>query len=240
MSTASRTPAGPSTIDFEKCFRFVVEDPEWVKKILIGGLFALLGILIVGLFFVAGYWARLLKRVAAGEARPLPDWDDLGGIFGDGLRLVGLYFSYTVGAGLLVGIPAGAGVLLLVALGSTAGHSDDAASALAGLVGLGVTGLYAFFLVLMLALSLYLPSAFLRVVLKDDFRAGFAFRENLAFIRANLGNYALSLVFYLLASFLSQFGVVLCCVGIFPLAFWGYCILGYALGETVRLNPGSV
>ncbi len=240
MSTASAAPAGPPTIDFAQCLRFVIEDPEWIKKILIGGLFALLSPLIVGAFFVAGYWARLLKRVAAGVARPLPDWDDLGGIFGDGVRLVGLYFSYTLGAGLIVGIPAGVGCLALISLGAAAGRSEGGEGAVAALGSLGFTGLYALFLLLMLPLALSLPAAFVRVVIKDDFGAGFAFRENFEFIRANLGNYALSLVLHLLAGFVAQFGVVLCCVGVFPLAFWGYCVLGFALGETVRLNPGSV
>jgi hypothetical protein len=69
---------------------------------------------------------------------------------------------------------------------------------------------------------------------------GFAWREIFAFIRANLGNYFLSLVIYLLASFVAQFGVILCCVGLFPAAFWSYLVLAAGLGQTVRLNPTSV
>jgi len=42
------------------------------------------------------------------------------------------------------------------------------------------------------------------------------------------------------ARFASQFGLLLCCVGVFPAAFWSSLVLGYALGETVRLNPRSV
>jgi hypothetical protein len=241
MSITPTAAGSPPTIDFGKCFRYFFEDPDWLKKALIGGLFTLLSLLIVGMFFVAGYWARLLKRVEAGEERPLPEWDDLGGIFGDGLKLVGLYFVYNLGLALLVSIPAGLIFGLLVAMGSVARReSGDAESAIAALGGLGITGLYAVFLILVLALSLYLPAAFVRVALKNDFAAGFAFRDNFAFIKANLGNYVLSLVFYLLTSFLAQFGVILCCVGVFPIAFWGYCVLGFALGETVRLNPGSV
>ena len=45
---------------------------------------------------------------------------------------------------------------------------------------------------------------------------------------------------YLLASFVSQFGMILCCVGLFPAAFWAYVVLAYGLGETVRMNPTSV
>ena len=65
-------------------------------------------------------------------------------------------------------------------------------------------------------------------------------REILAFMRANLGNYLISLVIYLIASFLSQFGIVLCCVGIFPAAFWGYMVLAVAIGQTVRLSPSPI
>jgi hypothetical protein len=82
--------------------------------------------------------------------------------------------------------------------------------------------------------------ALTRAALRDSFSEGFAWRPIVAFIQANLGNYALALVLYLVASFLSQFAVILCCVGIFPAAFWSYLILGYGLGETVRLNPTSV
>jgi hypothetical protein len=86
----------------------------------------------------------------------------------------------------------------------------------------------------------YLPAAMTRSALRDSFSEGFAFREIARFIQANLGNYALTIVVYLVASFVSQFGAILCCVGVFPAAFWAYEILAYALGETVRLNPTSI
>jgi hypothetical protein len=94
-------------------------------------------------------------------------------------------------------------------------------------------------MVVSLAALVYLPAAMARAALRGSFAEGFSWREITAFIQANLGNYALALVVYLLASFLSQFGMLLCCVGIFPAAFWSYQILAYALGETVRLNPTS-
>ena len=59
---ATPTPAGSGTIDFAKCFTFAVEDPDWLKKILFGGLFTLLSVLIVGIFFVSGYWVRFFRR----------------------------------------------------------------------------------------------------------------------------------------------------------------------------------
>ena len=69
--------------------------------------------------------------------------------------------------------------------------------------------------------------------------AGLEWRENVAFIKANLANYALALVSYLVAAFVAQFGVLLCCVGVFPAAFWSYLVLAMALGQTSRLSTAS-
>ena len=237
------TPAVPHdspTVDFGRCFRFVIEDPDWVKKILIGGAFALLSAVIVGTFFVAGYWVRFLRRVAAGDPRPLPEWDDLGGIFSDGLKLVGTYFAYVFG---MVAVVLALGCVvgtLGFGIGGLSHGSDDARSAVAALGGLALVAVYGLFALLGLALAIFLPAVFVRVALKDRFEEAFAFRETVRFIQANLGNYALSLVFYLVANFASQFGLLLCCVGVFPAVFWSYLVLGYALGETARLNPRSV
>jgi uncharacterized protein DUF4013 len=235
------TPAAPPpNIDFGRCFRFVVEDADWVKKLLIGGVFTLLSALIVGTFFVAGYWVRFLRRVVAGEPRPLPEWDDLGGIFGDGLKVVGAYFVFVAGVLALV-LLLGCGVgIVVVGIGGLSDLSESARAMAAALGGIGLVGVYALLALLGLAGALFLPAVFVRVALKDRFEEAFAFREALAFIQANVGNYLLSLVFYLVANFASQFGALLCCVGIFPAVFWSYLVLGYSLGETVRLNPRSL
>jgi Protein of unknown function (DUF4013) len=236
MASPSLAPR-PETVDFGRCFRFVVDDPDWVKKILIGGAFTLASALIVGLFFVAGYWVRLLRRVAAGEPLPLPEWDDLGGIFRDGLPVMGVYFVHLLGVLVVVAAFGCAGGLVVFGLGGLGGASHEAADALGALGALGFAGFYLVLILLGLALGLYLPAAFVRVALRGELKDGFDWRANVEFIRANLANYALSLVFYLVAHFLSQFGVLLCCVGVFPCAFWAHLILAYGLGETVRLNP---
>jgi hypothetical protein len=234
MATAPQGPTG--SVDFGRTFTFVTDDPDWITKLLVGGLFTLLSAILVGLPFVLGYWARTVKNVATGQARPLPAWDDLGGFFSDGLRLLGVYFVYGLGLSVAIGLVAGVVMIPLFAMGAT----DGGEGAAAALGGIGILLLYAVILVVSLAALVYLPAALLRSALRDSFAEGFAVREVVAFIQANLGNYALALVIYLLASFLSQFGMILCCVGIFPAAFWSYLVLGYGLGETVRLNPASL
>ena len=238
MATAAPAPSG--TIDFGRCFAFLTEDPSWLTKILVGGLFTLLTTVLVGVPFILGYWARTLKNVAAGKQHPLPEWDDLGGIFSDGLRLVGVYLVYAIGLVVALGLIGGVLVVPFIALGASGALDDSAGGLVAALGGLGTLLLWAIIMITSLAALVYLPAAMARAALRDSFSEGFAWREITAFIRANLGNYALALVIYLVASFLSQFGMILCCVGIFPAAFWAYEVLAYALGETVRLNPGSI
>jgi hypothetical protein len=89
-------------------------------------------------------------------------------------------------------------------------------------------------------LGLYVPAALARTALRGTMADGFDWRAVVDFIRANLGNYLLSIVVYLAASLLAQFGFLLCCVGVFPAAFWSYMVFGVALGETIRLNPTSL
>ena len=239
MSSSPASSSRPPSLDFGRCFTFITDDPDWVKKVLIGGAFVLASFLLVGAFFVAGYWSRFVKAVAAGQPRPLPEWDDLGGIFSDGLRVVGLYFACWVGAFavlLLLACPIG---LVFGGLASVS-SSNGAREALSALSGIGIFFVYGLFILLAFGMSLVFPAAATRVVLKDDLSAGFDYRAVFGFVRLNLGNYLLSLVVMILANFVAQFGAILCCVGVFPAVFWAYLTLGYALGETVRLNPASI
>lgn len=233
----SRDTAPPPTaseLDFGRAFGFVFQDPDWIKKMLLGGLFSLLGMLIVGLFFVSGYFLRLVRRSARGEERPLPDWDDLGGLFGEGVPAVGAYLAYVMP---LVLVPIFMVIGSALLFGGSAGlahRSEDAANALGAMLSVVVLALYALFMLAMFALMVYLPAALVRLALLGRFGAAFEVGENLAFIKRNLGPYLLALGFYLVASFVAQFGVILCFVGVFPISFWSICVLGWCLGQVAR------
>jgi hypothetical protein len=236
MSTTGTPAGGGDTLDFGRAFQFVPEDPDWIKKILIGGLFSLLGMLIVGGIFIAGYFLELIRRVARGEPRPLPDWDDLGSFFAEGLRAVGVYLAHLLA---LMAIPLGLGCLVGLFAGglSSLTSSHRAGDGVAAALGMGLMMLYVFLAFAMLLLLIYIPAAMVRLAMSRRFAAGFEFRENVEFIRRNLLNYVLAIVLYMLASFAAQFAVILCCVGVFPVSFWAVCILGWALGETARRDP---
>jgi hypothetical protein len=45
-------------------------------------------------------------------------------------------------------------------------------------------------------------------------------------------------VAFLTANFLSQFGILLFCVGIIPATFWSQCVGAYAMGEVAFRDAG--
>jgi hypothetical protein len=238
MSTAAPAPSG--SVDFGRAFTSVTEDPDWIKKVLIGGAFALLSSVLVGIPFVLGYFGRTLRNVVAGTARPLPEWDDLGGIFSEGLRLAAVYLVYLLGVAVVFG---GLGCLFMapvMLLGGARSSEFDPSQAVGAISGLAMVALYGLFMLASLAMAVYLPAAIARAALRGTVADGFDWRAVIAFIKANLGNYALSLVVYLAASLLAQFGMILCCVGLFPAVFWSYLVFAHALGQTIRLNPSSL
>jgi len=230
-------PQAPSRdLDLGQGFRFFFEDPDWIKKILIGGVFMLLASLIVGAVFVFGYGVHLLRRVVRGEPRPLPEWEDLGRYFSDGLRGFGIYLLHVVAVAI---VPAVFGCLIGLMGGGMASafKSSGASDAAGGLIAIAMLGLYAVTFLMMLVVLVYVPAAFTRFAVLDRFSAGFEVRENVAFIRRNLGRYALALVLGLLAHFVGQLGVILCCIGVFPTSFWAFCVGAWAMGEVARRDP---
>ncbi len=232
---ARHTPPSGS-LDFGRSLAFVFEDPDWVRKILVGALFGLLSFLAIGGFFIGGYVLRVLRRSAQGEAAPLPEWDDLGGMLVDGLRSTCIYLGYIVP---LIGIP----ILVALSLGLAGiltGRAESTGDAQELLLGLIILAAYGFFFLVSLALMIYLPAAFTRFAVSNRFAAAFEVQENLAFIQRNGANYALALVVYLLASVIAQFGIVLCCLGLLPTTFWATLVLGYALGEVARRDPAGL
>ncbi len=221
------TPPGPptsqvqpgSSLDFGRSLSFFFQDPDWIRKLLLGSLFSLLAIFIVGAFFIAGYMVRLIRRSARGETYPLPEWDDLGGIFVDGASVIGAYLVYWLPVVLLY---------IVGALGIGIGLGGDEPSIAVTVV---MTVLTLFFALLMLGIVFYFPAALIRLALKGNFGAAFEFGPTWEFIQRNIGNYLLAFLIIFLANLISQFGILLFCIGIIPASFWGTSVSAYTLGE---------
>jgi hypothetical protein len=212
-------------IDFGRAFQFFFEDPEWVKKTVMGSLFVLLTMVLIGAPFLAGYGMAVMRRTARGEARPLPEWDDYGKYFMDGLQVIGLYLCYFVAALL---IPGAIGCLSALVGGAAGGDSGG------GLAGMGIMFAYVLLFIFMLPLAVYFPAAFIRMTVLERFSAGFEIRENIELIKRAPGNYFIALAIYFVTQFIANIAIYLCCLPYFPAAFWALCVGTWAMGEVVR------
>lgn len=78
-------------MDISKAFAFIGEDEKWMNKLGVGAILAVIPIVN---FVIFGYQMQIARNVVAEEERPLPEWDNLGKYFMDGLRLIAAYFVY--------------------------------------------------------------------------------------------------------------------------------------------------
>jgi hypothetical protein len=226
LSTTPPVPQAPS-FDFVKCFTYVFEDPRWLNKILIGGLWYLAMFVLIGIPFVLGYFARVIRNVIAEVPNPLPEWDDLGEFFSEGLRLFV--------AGLVYALP-----MIVIFIGlylpgiiASASDSESARNLGGGFMACGACVA----IPLSLAVAFFAPAAMLRVITSGRIGAAFEFGRIWAFIRGNFINYLLAIVVHFVANFASQFGVILCVIGIVFTAFWSMLVSAHALGQAWRLSP---
>ena len=78
------------TIDFLGSFTFIFNDKDWIKKLLITSIFVFLNIF--GICFLVGYMMKLFVNIRNKKYDPLPQWDDYGELFKDGLYMILIIF----------------------------------------------------------------------------------------------------------------------------------------------------
>ena len=212
--------------DFVKPFAFVFEDARWINKVLIGGIFQILAFLLVGIPFLLGYWAKLTRNVVAEATLPLPEWDDLGEMFNEGLRLVGVAILYALPMLAVMGMM----LIPMIAITAAASHHDS---------DFDPGGMFACVWCLIFPLSIayavWMPAALLYVIVEQRFGAAFEFARIWNFISNNVGNYLLAVVVMFVARFAAGFGFILFCIGIVFTMFWAMCVTFYAFGQTWKL-----
>ena len=230
--TAEPPPPPPSSpspqFDFLRPFTFVFDDPRWIAKILLGGVFALASIFLVGIFFIYGYLARLVRNVINGVQYPMPEWDDLGDYFSEGVKLFVVGLIYAIPIMLVVCL-----AVIPAAILSANGSDNET---LRQLGGMSASCVWCLMFPISVAMALWLPAALLAVVVTGEFSEAFQFKKIWNYIKANLGNYLLAFVVWLVARFAAGFGVVLLCIGIVFTMFWAICVAGYAFASVYRMS----
>ncbi|GJM40896.1 MAG: hypothetical protein DHS20C20_11780 [Ardenticatenaceae bacterium] len=171
-------------MDVAKAFTYFSEDDRWMGKLAIGVLISLLSFLILPGFLLSGYMVGITRNVMNGEKRPLPEWEDLGTLFMDGLSLVVASIVYTLPFWLLTCI-AFATTIGFGGLSEAVEIGEEAVAA--GI--LATWGLIAcLFMVFMLAFFFISPAIVIQYVREGNLGACFRFGEVLGIARDNFGD----------------------------------------------------
>ena len=223
-------------MDIGKSFTYVMEDPNWIKKVLVGG-----GILFVGIVFIwllaiplllagiilTGYTLTVIRNVAESNQLPLPEWSDFGGLFMKGL--------YGVLGTIVLYLPAILIACCAGGVGALPSMSKDVPSAVQ-YVAMCLNCLQGLFF---FVLGLIQPAAMTRfAMIENQVSVFWDFRGNLDFIMKNLSNYIIAVIVAAVASMISMFGIILCGIGLPFTLFWSGLVGAFLYGELWRASQG--
>jgi len=211
-------------MDIGKSFTYMFDDENWVQKLAIGGLLALVSIIpIVNIFtmlVLVGYALRVLQNVANKKEVPLPEWDDWGGDWLRGLMVALGWLIYSIPLIVISG-------LSWIVTAATGYSSSD----VEGVFAICVAALSCLSALWGLAEAVVFPSALLRYAEEEQFGAFFKFGDIFKFIGDNLSNYIVAILLAFVARIVAGFGVIICVIGLFFTYFWGTLVGVHLLGQ---------
>ena len=236
--------------DLKALFAYPFQDTNWKNKFLIGSLVVLAGYIIpiIPFFVVYGYMAQIMRRIIVERGQPyLPEWDDWGKMFMDGLKLLGALLVYSLPIFVLF-CASYLFIFLTIGVSASVEASSDAPSGLAAVGPLvGTFGFFCMFGIIMifaLALGLVSPAIMGHIIATDEFSAAFRFGEWWSIFRANLGGffiaYVIVLALYSAFSFalsIMYLTIILCCflpIIMGPVTYYMLLISAVVFGQAYR------
>lgn len=220
--------------DLGNAFSYPFKDQNWLTKFIIGAVFMILSLVLVGIFFLAGYFVEVTQRVIRREQNPLPEWDNLGEKFILGIKLCIVYLVYIIPI-ILLYIP----FFLLITLGAVVDGADfdgGATSTMAAsyfmIAAFGLITPYS------LALTVLGPIIIYRFALNGKISEALDVAE---IFRSFRRNWQSTLVVALIAVGIQAFawvGIVAVFVGVFFTLMYSYLVSSYMYGALyLEHNP---
>jgi hypothetical protein len=174
-------------MDIAQSFTYVFEDKRWLTKLGIGAVIGFFAFFLLPIPLLVGYTVAVLRNVRDGHKQPLPEWDNWGELFIDGLMVMIAQFIYTLPLIILMCLAGGAAL----ASGGLAELSEEAA--VAGMMAtFGIAGcLFLAWYVMLLFVS---PAIMIQYGRTGQLGACLRFGEVLGLVRTHVGDILFALI----------------------------------------------
>ncbi len=200
-------------MDIVEGLKYPMNDKNWVKKIIIGGILCIIPIVN---FVVFGYIVDTIKYVVNGQ-KNIPEWENWGNKFIKGLCCYIIYLVYVI-------IPT---ILCIIGLSMYDMGADNIILSLIGLSCAVIAMVVAFII------GFILPMAIANYAVKDRISAAFEFNEIIHRIKSVAGSYILSWVvcigLFMIIGIVVLIPIVGWIIYIF-MAFYIYLVMAYYFG----------
>jgi len=194
------------TIDWGKGFTVLFEDREWVGKTLIGGIFLLLSIVLIGIPFVFGYILEFARNVIERRSPVLPEWDNMGDKFTKGLVFTIIIIIFSLIFGVVIFLLA-----LIPCLGWIAG------------------------VIISILFSFVYPFLLCEYAVTNNFSAVFNFERMFNFIGNQIVNILIAIILTIVIGIIGSLGIILLLIGIIFTSFWAVIGSTYFYAEVYRV-----
>ncbi len=211
-------------MDIGKSFSFQFEDRQWISKLGLGAVIAIVPILN---FAWSGYMVGIMRNVANNISEPLPQWDDLEKKFSEGLILFAAGLVYALPMLIVICLPLSFFVVSGILSGSNNLQNIGQAVATAG--GLLFYCLMCVFLIYALILSVIYPAILVIFSREGTFASCFNFREVIDLVSKNASSFFTAWIINLLGGLGVGLivGIINAIIGWIPCLGW---IVALALG----------
>lgn len=198
-------------MDIGRAIQYWLSDPDWIKKVLIGGV--LLIVPIIGWLIVGGYIIRTIQSISAGTDTPLPEWNQWGEDIVRGLKFAGIMIIWL--------LPVWVASICAFVLDLTGEGAASAAGLMLNCLGF----------IYSIAFYFIFPVIIGRFAQNEQFEAAFQISEIIQDAQKIPSQLLIFVVLYFVVSFVAGLGLILCIIGIFFTGFIAYLIIAHLVAQ---------
>lgn len=189
-------------MNIQRAFTFITDDPNWITKIGIMVAIAVVAPFLLGIpyLLIIGYSIQVAVNTRKGVDNVLPEWDEWGQKFMDGLFVALARFVYTLPIWIIL--------CLYLAFGGVLGalsNGGDGAEALGVIFGGGFLLIFCLIFLFAIALVFINPGIIIQYIRSDSPGSMFSVGAVLGIVRDNIADIGIMIVALIGASLVISF-----------------------------------